>query len=323
MRAVSFCPVMTPSDFLSLIPSKPYAADFAELQHICSRETALTKRLIQVNHPLFLRFLLFDIDREDAYEAGERFCYEPHFVSVNKANGHAHLIYQVDAGVSVGEKSHREPIQLFKDVQHGLQKRLGADPAYSGHLVKNPFHPHWATHAQAVMPYDLVRLADSLDKSEKKRTRGLTIGIGRNCSLFDNLRRDAYREVLPFKRAKRTQDDFQKVMFEDALRMNARFAQPMVRQEVLGIAKSVAKWVWKNFTDVKFSEIQSKRRRKGIKGATVENTKPWEAEGISRRTWYRQKKAAKTQYPDMVECHSSRGKEYILYRPAEFQASSE
>jgi hypothetical protein len=291
---------MTSNEFLELLPQKPYAADAAQFQRIVPRETAITKRLIQANHPLFLRWLLLDIDREDAYESHDRFCYEPHFISLNRDNGHAHLLYQVASGVSIGEKSHREPINLFKDVLHGLQKRLGADPSYSGHLVKNPYHPHWATHAQAVMPYDLVRLADSLDKSEKSRTRGLTIGIGRNCTIFERLRKDAYREVLPFKRSNRSREDFQGVMFDDAMRMNARFAQPLTRQEVLGIAKSVSKWVWDKFTVEKFSQIQTKRIQSRWKGEPLTKTKPWEPLGISRKTWYKRRKQGTLDYPDMV-----------------------
>lgn len=37
------------------------------------------------------------------------------------------------------------------------------------------------------------------------------------------------------------------------------------------------------------------RPRKGAEDKTLRATKPWEAEGISMRTWYRRKKAAAAQ----------------------------
>lgn len=287
-------PSMTSDQFITLLPETPYAGDVARFQRIFSREQAVTKRLVQLNHPLLFKWLSFDIDREDAYFAAEeRFAYDPTFISVNRENGHAHASYLVAMPVSLFEKSHREPIRLFRDVQRGLQKRLGADPAYSGHLTKNPLHPHWETHWQAKMPYDLVRLADSLDKSDKSRTRGITISIGRNCSLFDRIRQDAYREVLPFKRANKSEEDFRETLEGDAFHMNGKFSHPLTRQEVKGIAKSVSKWVWDKFSDEKFSAIQTRRINRRWKDGSLSQSKPWNSEGISRATWYRRQRAPK------------------------------
>jgi hypothetical protein len=311
---------MTSNEFLDLIPRTPYAADIACNQVVCSRELAITKRLIQCNAPLFRQWLQFDIDRDDAYFAAERFALCPTVVSVNRQNGHAHISYLVESKVCLSEKAHEAPIQLLKDVENGLRKRLGADPSYSGHLVKNPFHKDWETHFIAQYPYDLVRMADCLDKAEKKGTRGVVIGVGRNCSIFERLRRDAYREVLPFKRQGRTQEDFREVMYQDALRMNARFAHPMVSSEVRGIAQSVAKWVWRKFTVEKFSEIQGKRGSKRWKKETVRHSKPWEALHISESTWYRRKKAGTILIPDMDTQSATQQRDYKLIIPSRPQA---
>ena len=71
-------------------------------------------------------------------------------------------------------------------------------------------------------------------------------------------------------------------------------------------AKSVAKWTWQNLTPGGFRdyverthtpEIQAKRGKVGgVRSGEVRRIgsaselKPWEAEGISRATWYRRKK---------------------------------
>ena len=76
--------------------------------------------------------------------------------------------------------------------------------------------------------------------------------------------------------------------------MNGQFATPLGDLEVRGIAKSVAKWTWKHFTEAGFSDVQSARARKRWHGHLAESTtKPWLEMGISRRTYYRRKRRGK------------------------------
>jgi len=76
------------------------------------------------------------------------------------------------------------------------------------------------------------------------------------------------------------------------LNVTMRFNQPLPRSEVRGIVKSVANWTWKHFTPQTFNKIQRARIKKRWKDHTpLSVSKPWEAEGISRATWYRQRKA--------------------------------
>jgi hypothetical protein len=72
--------------------------------------------------------------------------------------------------------------------------------------------------------------------------------------------------------------------------MNGQFANPLSDLEVRGIAKSVARWTWKHFTEDGLSDIQSARAKKRWTGHEAESTtKPWVKLGISRRTYYRRK----------------------------------
>jgi hypothetical protein len=64
--------------------------------------------------------------------------------------------------------------------------------------------------------------------------------------------------------------------------------------EVRGIAKSVAEWTWRYFSEERFSARQALRgaRRAAQMWAghvAAETTKPWEAEEVSRATWYRRR----------------------------------
>jgi 3-mercaptopyruvate sulfurtransferase SseA len=88
-----------------------------------------------------------------------------------------------------------------------------------------------------------------------------------------------------------------------------QFVDPLGTKEVMNIVKSVSGWVAQNYDAAKFSEIQSERaKRRWTKHrqrlsssdmvenltprkALIKDTRPWEALGISRATWYNRKKA--------------------------------
>lgn len=297
-------------DFALSIPVMPYCSDNPRKGVWMNRqEAALKKSHIQPNHPRLRRWLVFDLDHDDSYfRAEERNLPDPHFITVNPENGHAHVGYLLEKGVGWFDSSRQTPISLYRAVERGIANRIDADLSYHGFLCKNPFHSSWKTHWQAQRPYDLVRLADCLGKEEKNYTRGPTVGFGRNCTLFDRLRQDAYREVIPFKREKSSESKFLSMLEGDALRMNRRFAAPLMQAEVRGIARSVSRWVWERFSTARFSEIQTERANLRWKKSPLilEKAKPWEGEGISRRTWYRRKAKGSPpsiQDPDMVLCH--------------------
>jgi hypothetical protein len=75
----------------------------------------------------------------------------------------------------------------------------------------------------------------------------------------------------------------------------------MQPSEVKAIAKSIAKWTMIHFTPQRFSESQAKKGRKGgqksvgggrpIDKESEAQQKPWEALGVSRRTYFRRKQA--------------------------------
>lgn len=274
------------------------------------KQVAVERDFIQPNQRQVANWLIFDLDMDDAYfQAEKRSCPAPNFTAINRANGHAHIGYLLSSPVTMYEKSHSEPRRFLESVENGLCRRLGADFAYSGLMCKNPLSDRWEVDWQAKAPYELSRLNDWLDKSDKVKVPHLVTAFGRNCTLFEGLRKLAYQQVIKFKKDRRTEDHFRTYLFGIALEMNKEFPSPLFRQEVDGIAKSVCKWVWVRFSLGGFSAVQSARGAKRWEGViTNKLTEPWKALGVSRSKWYADRQNLNN--PDMAKVQKQR--DYIL-----------
>ena len=167
--------------------------------------------------------------------------------------------------------------------------KLCADPGYAGLIAKNPFHDAWrALWVQHL--YDLGELAEYVNLP-KHRPQREALGLGRNCTLFDELRAWAYRWVREYKRNDATGEQWYRAVLGQAERLNA-FPVPLAFNEVRAIAKSIAKWTGRKFSDAAFSAIQSARGKLGGRPATTtEHGEPWAEQGISRATYYRRQKS--------------------------------
>ena len=116
----------------------------------------------------------------------------------------------------------------------------------------------------------------------------LEYGEGRNCTLFNDLRQLCYREASHYFG---NEHALSSRVLTLALAMNQQFAVPLSPREIRAIAKSVTKWISKRFSAEAFSEIQRCRaNRRWVGHASAEISKPWDTAGMSRATWYRQKK---------------------------------
>jgi hypothetical protein len=71
-----------------------------------------------------------------------------------------------------------------------------------------------------------------------------------------------------------------------ALGINMQFPEALNLTEVRAIAKSVSKWTWSRFTPENFSQ---KQRHRAQTRTRRHLQRPWEAERISRATWYRRR----------------------------------
>ena len=254
--------------FESGLPRRPYATDqLGTRLLITSQKKALRRRYIQANPPWLRVFPVFDIDREGAALAWEDAELPPPLWSaVNRENGHAHSGWCLEAPVLLGDHDRQKPMRYLCAVESAMRERLGADPAYCGLITKNPAHSHWRTLWGPEHRYTLGELAEYLPGIEKHipRKRPELVGLGRNVDTFDWLRKYAYREVRLWyeQREQGIYVAWLTHLYHRALDFTANeHPTPLDHREVHHIAKSVSRWVWRNFDASGFSAWQSKRGR--------------------------------------------------------------
>ena len=275
-------------EFPRLIPPRPYCTDRLEGGvYIRSAAVALQCRHIQLNGPTLQVWMTFDIDRQDAHAAYAGLAI-PNYTAINPENGHAHIGYLLK--VPIFKHARSGPLIFAADVERGLQRRLGADPAYCGLMTKNPLHEAWHVNWIAPQPYLLADLAAPLTRADMapgKRCQTLSTGLGRNVAVFDETRYWSYRNILAFKRNDVTRESWIDRCNVYAQMCNAQLATPLPPYEVRSIAKSIAKWTWEHFNTARFSAIQSQRAQHRWKDHP---TKPWSTLGVSKATYYRRRK---------------------------------
>lgn len=291
-------------DFLALLPDRPYCTTDAE-KGLCirPRQRAASFPIVQHNSPLVWRWMVFDLDMDDAHgRIADTEMPAPTYVAINRLNGHAHAAYQLLEPVTNFSTSRQSPVSFYRAVERGMTRRLGADPNYTGFVSKNPIHPKWEVDWQAASPYELHRLNDVLTSEDKKpweRRNPAEVSAGRNCTLFDDLRRTAYRLTAHHK----SYDAFLNALETMAAQINAQFTIPLIGAEVWATTKSIAKWTWKHYdprnqtrnVSPEFSALQAFRGKLAwSKTITLSKSRPWEAAGISRATWFRRQTRQRT-----------------------------
>ena len=230
-------------------PRRPYCTHDLEAG-LCIRSlaSALRHPYIQANPPSLRVWSIFDVDRPAGGLAWEdALLPPPSWAAVNRANGHAHLVWGLSVPVLVESAEARQaPIRYLVAVEQAFRAGLQADHGYGGLITKNPVHPHWWTLRGPTASYELAYLADWIDLQKHLPRRGTKVeevGLGRNCVLFDWLRRWSY-EAVRQRRSDRNYVLWQAQVYDRALERNGEFLHPLTSREVWHIAKSVTKWVW-------------------------------------------------------------------------------
>ena len=257
--------------FTDRFPNKPYCSDDLHLGlQIRPKSLALLKRYIQPNHPYYTHFFVFDLDYPTAYLD---YFYSmigvpaPNLIVENPENGHAHYIYQLKTPIYNTNASNDKPIKYGNAVYLALRDVLNADVNYSGLITKNAVHKHWRTHVLREQPYTLDQLSERLDLTTRQINKQIkvdeAVGLGRNCCVFHTVRHWAYVEVRQY-RAK-TFNQWLESVIAQCCSINAQFTAPMQYNEVKGIAKSIARWVWKR-DGYAYQEFIDRQTRKGQLG---------------------------------------------------------
>lgn len=283
--------------FKRWVPRHPYATDNpGEGVWRQPKFAALKCRYIQPN-TIMTWCLGFDCDHDAAFWAAEDgLLPPPNIIVLNPQNGRGHLSYFLKNPVPRTDFSRIRPIHYLAKIERGMVKRLDADPGYAALITKNPLHNFWRTIEWHNHLYLLGELDAHLHAHNCVATPSHEVsGLGRNCALFDDLRHRAYRKVREFKRNRVPKSEFDAWAREQAHAINSQFPLPLPLSETQAIARSVAKWVWARFEDHAFRQLQSERGRRGNEKrwaghVSLEETRPWEAAGISRATYFRRRK---------------------------------
>lgn len=243
------------------LAKRPYCTDDPTTGlRIRGQAQALTHSHIQPNHPTWIWRMVFDVDRPaGAWSWEEAGLPPPNWTATNPKNGHAHVGYEIEVPIVRSDAARRDPIRLAAAVEIAYTRAMGADIDYSGLICKNPIHPKWLVERLCAGAYDLGTLAEYVDLPQRLTKSELaTSPVGRNCSIFDGLRKWAYKSVRGYEHLA----EWEWACKARAHALNA-FAAPLDPKEVDQIAKSVAKWVWRRFdvaaSDARFSKLQAHR----------------------------------------------------------------
>lgn len=286
-------------DLFNDLPLKPYCSPVKGVCYVNPKKLAINEHYIQPNHPAVTKWLCFDVDDPDALFAHyENTVPIPNLIIVNPENGHAHLCYRLKVSVGLTGKSEVKPINLLRAVYYSLRRSLGADVGYVGNLIKSPFaRDMWHVYITSVKDYDLMELADLADLTPIPTANANDDIFGRNVSLFNHVRHQAYpiADQHSYKTLLEHLFDIAREYNTDVL------TPPLFDNEIYTTCKSIARYCMSNrFNNGKVSEAHREvQRMRGKKGGSKSKrkpvstsertTKPWLELGISQSTYYRNK----------------------------------
>lgn len=270
------------SDFFSphKWPRRPYCTnDLESGLKIRPLELAFNHEHIQLNPPHLKVWLAFDVDRPGAAyaweNAGKPNLPHPSWAAINRENAHAHLVWGLAVPVLVSCIELRQaPLRYLCAIESAYREALKADPGYSGLITKNPKHSRWKVLWGHRDDFTLSELGEYVDLKKFAPSRNPEeIGLGRNITVFEWLRKLCYRTIRSYKSS--TWDDWICYCNTRALERNGELRYPLDTREVWHIARSVAKWTWHNFdinkSDQRFINLQAARGKLGGKRNTAEN----------------------------------------------------
>lgn len=194
-------------------------------------------------------------------------CPVPNVTVINPNNNHAHLFYLLENAVHKNPTSSGKALQFLADTVEKMTYWMGADFNFTGVLGKNAFSEVWKVAIPRLQRYTLAELSDYFEKipSENVRRHIAESRVeSRNCAVFEIVRAWAYKNYHFFKNCDYTA--FFSAVRDKADRENNYFDSPLTDNEVKGIAKSIAKWVWNNiYQGEQFMAYSERNRQQALK----------------------------------------------------------
>ncbi len=225
-----------------------------------SRTSALGRRYIEANPSALANLLVVDIDHPDAALrslSAHGSHPLPNAIVGNRANGHAHAVWALNAPVPRTEYARRKPLAYMAACAEGLRRAVDGDRSYSGLMTKNPAHIGWETEWLHSDLYELGRIEHELGANmppprwrQQSAYRAAPTPLGRNCALFDSVRVWAYRpRLMRLYLPTRNVDGLGRAIHAECYARNAMFPTnaicpgPLPDSEVRAIAASIWRWI--------------------------------------------------------------------------------
>lgn len=280
------------------LPRRPLCTD--NLMDGCWRERqdrAFARRYLQINPPGVALWLTFDVDRPAGGLAWEEAGLpRPAWSCTTRKNGHGHLVYGLEMPVRGNDLSNKA-VRYLEAIKEGYRRKLGGDPGYAGILTKNPNHPDWLVELGLQKLWSLGELAEfvTLPNTTQLMLANQQVGgLGRNVDTFDRLRFWAYKNIENYRIF-----GYEVWTLEVCMKgheLNELNPSPLDPAELRHIIRSVAQWVWKNYTGRggSFNTLASALGKLGGRPKTTTAAgAPWHLAGISRASWYRRQASGK------------------------------
>ena len=217
-------------------------------------------------------------------------------------NRHAHVCWNLTEPVHRYPASRPEPLRYLAGIADYYAHAVGADPGYSGVLAHNPacrFKSPYKTTWGRDEPYTLDQLASVIPFNWEPPTVRQT-GVGRNVDLFEAGCRWAGRPM-----------NKNLTVLPALMAVNQDFAHPLPQSEVQATARSIEKyrkrWASRGWHCPRWIARQAARsakqtgrarKRSASPDGSNEALRPWDAEGVSRATWYRRRKDRRETIPN-------------------------
>lgn len=259
-------------DRWGLLSAGAAAGDTKDAVRRMQGSKAVKHRFIQANPRRMQNALVIDIDRASAVmDALEKPHDHPDPSWVIETDRGAHVGWWLASPVCRSEFAARRPVRYAARVQEGLIRTLGADPAYTGFITRNPVFPH-------LRPGEVIWGSDKAYELRDMRTQAMPrqlprtaaksrSDLGRNCALFEQGRHEVYalNRAMGYPGA----DALYRAALSHLLDLNGaiptRAGGPLALNEVRCIARSMAKWTADEHTPASFSAYQAKAGAKGGK----------------------------------------------------------
>lgn len=229
----------------------------------------------------WLTAIRLDVDLANARDSWRAIGFpQPNLIIERASNGHAHLIWFLSEWVRCDR---RRADDWARAVRAAMTAALGADTSYSGTFVHNPLSAAYTTIEGPATGYTLGELAEvpaiaaalAAIAMQRRRHRDrsqlrLVPAAGavdvdpthRNCTLFERVRKWAYRAVAGFA----SEDALRGAVLEQLVAANPNVAAaagkaPLKACELAATAKSISRWTWANRAMLGVARGEKARKR--------------------------------------------------------------